>query len=268
MPKDAAPDPHFRHRHGLRVRMRALYHGSSPGAVRFRVTLLVVDLAIIAFFIAAPLMHERGIGFYLIDYLIAAVLSLDLAMRALAYSVIKDWLKKPVVWADLVVLGTLLFPALAVNFGFLRVLRLWSLVNSEFFWRTIGRRYDDTHVEDVTKAVSALVTFVFCATGFVYAAFTGRAEGIGGYVDALYFTVTSLTTTGYGDVLLPGAWGRLVSIVIMLVGVTLFVRLGQSLLQPRKVKFVCPKCALSRHDPDAVHCKACGTTLCIPDEGS
>ena len=125
-----------------------------------------------------------------------------------------------------------------------------------------------SHVEDVTKAVSALVTFVFCATGFVYAAFTGRAEGIGGYVDALYFPVTSLTTTGYGDVLLPGAWGRLVSIVIMLVGVTLFVRLGQSLLQPRKVKFVCPKCALSRHDPDAVHCKACGTTLCIPDEGS
>ena len=61
--------------------------------------------------------------------------------------------------------------------------------------------------------------------------------------------------------------GRLISIVIMLVGVTLFVRLGQTLLQPRKVKFVCPSCALSRHDPDAVHCKACGEMLCIPDEG-
>ena len=268
MPKPPDPDPPPRHHHGLRVRLRALYHGSSPGAVRFRVTLLIVDAAIIAFFIAAPLMHERGIGFYLIDYLIAAVLAVDLVMRALAYSDVKDWLKKPVVWADLLVLGTLLFPVLAVNFGFLRVLRLWSLVNSDFFWRTIGRRYDDTRVEDIVKAVGALVTFVFVATGFVYATFTGRAEGIAGYVDALYFTVTSLTTTGYGDVLLPGAWGRLVSIVIMLVGVTLFVRLGQSLLQPRKVKFVCPQCALSRHDPDAIHCKACGAMLCIPDEGA
>lgn len=267
MPKLDAPDAKSSKLHRLRVRMRALYHGTSPDAVRFRLTVLIVDLAIIAFFIAAPLMNERGVGFYLIDYLIAAVLAVDLTMRALAYSDIKDWLKQPVVWADLLVLGTLLFPTLAVNFGFLRVLRLWSLVNSDFFWRTIGRRYDDTHVEDVTKAVGALVTFVFCATGFVYASFTGRAEGIAGYVDALYFTVTSLTTTGYGDVLLPGAWGRLVSIVIMLVGVTLFVRLGQSLLRPRKVKFACPKCGLSRHDPDAVHCKACGTSLCIPNEG-
>ena len=63
MPKPPDPDPPPRHHHGLRVRLRALYHGSSPGAVRFRVTLLIVDAAIIAFFIAAPLMHERGIGF-------------------------------------------------------------------------------------------------------------------------------------------------------------------------------------------------------------
>jgi voltage-gated potassium channel len=265
MAKATAPHPH--HRHSLRVRLRALYHGSSPGAVRFRLTVLVIDLAIIGFFIVTPLVQERGRIFYVADYLIAAVLAADLFLRCLAYSDYKDWLKKPVVWADLIVLGTLLFPALALNFGFLRVLRLWSLVNSDFFWRTIGRRYDDTRVEDVTKAVGALVTFVFIATGFVYAAFTGRTEGIEGYVDALYFTVTSLTTTGYGDILLPGAWGRIVSIVIMLVGVTLFVRLGQTLLQPRKVKFVCPSCALSRHDPDAVHCKACGELLCIPDEG-
>ena len=251
----------------IRARLRALYHGSSQPAVRFRLAVLIIDLAIIGFFIAAPLMQERGMVFYVADYLIAAVLALDLIARSLAYSDLKDWLKKPVVWADLIVLGTLLFPAMAVNFGFLRVLRLWSLVNSEFFWRTIGRKYDDTRVEDITKAVGALVTFVFVATGFVYATFTGRAEGIAGYVDALYFTVTSLTTTGYGDVLLPGTLGRLISIVIMLVGVTLFVRLGQTLLQPRKVKFVCPSCALSRHDPDAVHCKACGEMLCIPDEG-
>jgi voltage-gated potassium channel len=247
--------------------LRALYHGSSQTAVRFRLAVLTIDLAIIGFFIAAPLMQERGIIFYIADYLIAAVLALDLVARSLAYSDVKDWLKKPVVWADLIVLGTLLFPALAVNFGFLRVLRLWSLVNSEFFWRTIGRKYDDTRVEDIAKAVASLVTFVFISTGFVYATFTGRAEGIVGYIDALYFTVTSLTTTGYGDVLLPGAWGRLVSIVIMLVGVTLFVRLGQSLLQPHKVKYPCPSCGLMRHDPDAVHCKACGEMLCIPDEG-
>ena len=102
-------------------------------------------------------------------------------------------------------------------------------------------------------------------TGFVYAGFLGH-PGLGSYIDALYFTVSTLTTTGYGDVLLPGAWGKVLSIVTMLAGVTLFFRLGQALLKPRKVRFPCPTCGLIRHDPDAVHCKACGTLLCIPND--
>jgi len=250
----------------LRARLRALYHGASPVAVRFRLAVLVIDLAIIGFFIAAPLLRGEGLIFYIIDYVIAAILFADLAARASAYSNIRDWLKKPIVWMDLFILATLLFPFF-FNLGFLRVLRLWTLIHSDFFWRTIGRRYDDTRVEDIVKALASLVTFVFVATGFVYTSFMGRYEGISGYIDALYFTVTSLTTTGYGDILLPGDWGRIVSILIMLGGVTLFVRLGQTLLRPNKVRYPCDQCGLQVHDPDAVHCKACGNQLCIPDEG-
>ena len=122
-------------------------------------------------------------------------------------------------------------------------------------------------MEEITRAIGNLVTFVFVVTGFVYTVYRGKHDGITGYVDALYFTVATLTTTGFGDITLPGVWGRLLSIAVMLVGITLFVRLGQSLLKPRKVHFPCPTCALQRHDPDAVHCKACGTILAIPDDG-
>jgi voltage-gated potassium channel len=52
----------------------------------------------------------------------------------------------------------------------------------------------------------------------------------------------------------------------MVVGITLFVRLGQALLRPHKVFFPCPRCQLQRHDYDAVHCKACGETLAIPND--
>ena len=55
--------------------------------------------------------------------------------------------------------------------------------------------------------------------------------------------------------------------MIMLAGVTLFLRLAQALFRPVKVRFPCPSCGLTRHEPDAVHCKACGTLLNIPDEG-
>ncbi len=253
--------------HGLRVRLRALYHGASPGAVRFRFAVISVDLLIIAFFVAAPIMRDIGGLFLILDYLIAAILTFDLAARLLAQPSLKSSFKRPMIWVDLFILVTLLFPEQLANFGFLRVLRLWTLVESEFFWRTVGRRYDGTRVEEVTKAAIGLLTFVFVITGFVYSTFMGRHDGIDGWVDALYFTITSLTTTGYGDITLPGVWGRLLSIFVMLVGVSLFIRLMQLLVRPHKVIFPCPECGLRRHDPDAVHCKACGKTLCIPDDG-
>ncbi len=252
----------------LRARLRYLYHGSSAVAVRFRLAVIFIDFAIIGFFLAAPIMNEAGLVFYVLDYLVAALLALDLAARAYAHTDLRDWLRKPVVWVDLFVLATLLFPAWLFNFGFLRLVRLWTLLNSDFFWRTVGRRYDDTRVEEITRAMSALVTFIFVVTGFVYATFRGRHEGISGYLDALYFTVATLTTTGFGDITLPGNWGRLLSIVVMLTGITLFLRLAQTLFKPHKVKFPCPTCGLQKHDPDAVHCKACGVILCIPDEGA
>jgi voltage-gated potassium channel len=52
----------------------------------------------------------------------------------------------------------------------------------------------------------------------------------------------------------------------MIFGVTLFFGLARAVLQPNKVRFRCPNCALLRHDADAVHCKACGATLKIPNE--
>lgn len=254
----------------LRVRalMRYLYHGSSPLAVRFRLAVIVIDFAIIGFFLAAPILREAGWAFYVFDVIVAIVLMADLTGRALAFTDVRDWLKKPATWVDLFILATLLFPEWLDNFGFLRMLRLWTLLSSDFFWTTVGRRFDDTRVEEVTRALAALVTFVFVATGFVYATFVGRHDALHGYLDALYFTVATLTTTGFGDITLPGAWGRVLSIVIMLTGITLFLRLAQTIVRPNKVRFPCQTCGLQKHDPDAVHCKACGESLCIPDEGN
>ena len=252
----------------LRARLRALYHGSSRAAVRFRLGVIVVDFAIIAFFIAAPLLkNQSGLIFYLIDYGIAAILAFDLIARASAYTDWRDWLKRPIVWVDLFVLATLLFPAWLYNLGFLRVLRLWTLLNSDFFWKTVGRGYNDTRVEDIVKALAALVTFVFVVTGFVYTSFMGRYEGISGYVDALYFTVTSLTTTGYGDIILPGMWGRLLSIAVMLGGVGLFFRLIQSLNVRTRCCIPARPAGFSGTIPTPCTARPAASTICIPDEG-
>lgn len=249
----------------LRALMRALYEGDSATAVRFRMGVIVVELALIGFFIASPFLREYPV-FLVIDYAAAVIVAADIAARGLASPGWRNWIVRPTVWVDLFILMTLLFPLWLFNLAFLRVLRLWSLFHSDVFWRTVGRRYDDTRWEDAAKATATMTTFVFVATGFVYVSFARTHPGISGYVDALYFTVAALTTTGFGDVTLPGVWGKLLSIIIMISGITLFVRLAQALIRPFKVRFACPTCGLMRHEPDAVHCKACGELLNLPNE--
>ena len=121
--------------------------------------------------------------------------------------------------------------------------------------------------ETAIRAALNLMIFIFAMTALVYQTQSGVNEKITNYVDALYFTVTTLSTTGFGDVTLVGSSGKLLSVAVMIFGISLFLRLVQVLLRPSKAHFPCPTCGLRRHDHDAVHCKACGTVLNIPDEG-
>ncbi len=253
--------------HPVQKKLHRLYFGSTPAAIRFQSVMLVLDVALIAFFMASPF-FDKGPWYLLVDYSIAVLVVVDLYFRAWAYGDFRKWLSRPIVWADLAVLASLIVPVYAANLGFLRILRAYSMINGQALWRVLNNgKWLDTHIADTTRAVANLIVFIFMVTALVHTGFAARTEGLNSYMDSLYFTITSLSTTGYGDITLPGFWGRLVSIFAMIGGVTLFFRLVQVAFRPHKVRYPCPACGLQRHDQDAVHCKACGTRICIEDEG-
>lgn len=246
-----------------RSRLHELYHGDSRDAVRFQALWLVFDVIIIAFFVAAPFL-PRGAAYLAFDYAIATLLALDLIARAWAFGNLAQWLRRPLVWADIAVLVSLIVPAYVANLGFLRILRAFSMVHGRAFWRVIARgRWRDSQVADTAKATVNLAVFIFMMAALVHSAFAARVPGIDSYMDSMYFTVTALTTTGFGDIVLPGFWGRGLSILIMIGGVSLFFRLVQVAMRIGKVRHPCARCGLLRHEPDAVHCKACGALLRI-----
>jgi voltage-gated potassium channel len=247
----------------LRARLRGLYNGHSREALRFQAAWLVFDALLIAFFMVSPFL-EKGTTFLVVDYIIAAILLIDLAARAWCHGHVVKWLMRPLVWADLAVLASLIVPVYAANLGFLRILRAYSLIHGQALWRFTPQRW--APYEETIKAVANLLVFVFMMTALVHTSFAAQVPQIQSYMDSLYFTVTSLSTTGYGDITLPGAWGRTISIIAMLGGVTLFFRMIQVAMRPPKVRHPCPACGLQRHEIDAVHCKACGTLLNIPDD--
>jgi voltage-gated potassium channel len=251
----------------LRDRLRDLYEGNSQTSHRFRYGLLLFDLLTVLFVVVTSFVPRTEIV-ERIDVLVGILLALDIGARfAISRKPLGEF-KHPSTWADMVALASFLAPITGEGFAFLRILRTLRLLHT---FQILRRLRSDSDFfrrnEEVVIAVAHLFVFIFIMTGIVYETQFRTNPQIANYVDALYFTITSLTTTGYGDVTLPGSLGRLISVAIMIAGVTLFLRLAQVLFRPHKVRFPCPDCGLQRHDQDAVHCKACGRVLCIPDEG-
>ncbi|WP_421695340.1 potassium channel family protein [Aestuariivirga sp.] len=250
----------------LRDRLRILYDGEAPASIRFRYGLLIFDLATIAFVIASSFLHWPATEY--IDAVIGVLLLVDFLARL--------WIAKRRVRMvtgiygiiDIVVIVSMLAPIVGEGLAFLRVARVLRLLRSYTMVKRLRQDFPWFRTnEQIVMSALNLAVFIFIMTALVYETQHVSNPEINNYADALYFTVTALTTTGFGDVVLRGTGGRMIAVVIMIFGVSLFLRLIQVMLRPDKVYFQCPDCGLTRHDRDAVHCKACGRILNIPDEG-
>jgi voltage-gated potassium channel len=249
----------------LTARIHELYNGFSRQARLFRIGMLAFDVLSLVFFVAtSTVRHETWV--VTIDVMIAAVITADLAARYIIAVDARSWLKSFETWTDIVVILSLLAAAVYENLLFLRALRLLRsyrvLAELRSSYEPIRRNYDQI------KAVLNLAIFIFVMSSVVFVLQEGPNDNINSYVDALYFTITALSTTGFGDIVLVGDSGKLLSIIIMIVGISLFLRMLQTIFRPAKVRFKCPDCGLRRHDFDASHCKACGRVLAIEDDGA
>ncbi len=252
----------------LRRELHALYFGDDRRAVRFHLLLLALDLLALAFFLVATFVEPTP-ALARAEFALGLVLSVEFAARALAERRVRRYLLSWQALADLLVIATLLVPAFAGQFAFLRVLRAVRILHSRLVLRRLERFVPALATRrHAVRAALDLVVFVFVTSAVVYVQQKPVNPAIRDYLDALYFTVTALTTTGFGDIVPVGTTGRVLAVVVMIVGISLFIRLAQRLVRPPKVEYPCPRCGLRLHDPDAVHCKHCGTVLRIPTEGA
>ncbi|MDP5031610.1 MAG: ion channel [Paraglaciecola sp.] len=249
-------------------KIELLYLGNSRAANRFRWSLLAFDALTICYFIISSFFHyfselrwiEIGIG---LVYVVELLARLFISKKR-----VQDILH-PVGLADLIVILSLFAPSLAANFSFLRVARALRLLRSYHVIKNLRRQSSFVRAnEEILFSIVNLLVFIFVITAVVLVSQEGKNPGIANYVDALYFTITTLTTTGFGDITLLGTDGRILAVLIMIFGISLFLRLIQTIFRPNKVKYECPSCGLNRHDSDAIHCKHCGHIVHIETEGS
>lgn len=126
----------------------------------------------------------------------------------------------------------------------------WRRDRSLLIWRRENRLFR-LH-EDALLAGVNLLVLIFMAAFLVLVVAFGDDGGPSAHVDALYFTVSTLTTMGFGDIALTMPGGKLLSVCIMVLGVGSFLRLARASFSPR-VRLTClegrSEPARARRDP-------------------
>lgn len=251
----------------LRAKLRNLYNGDTPAAHRFRYGVLIFDALTILFVIGTSF-FERSLWVEVLDGIFGVLIFADFAIRVwLTNNTLRHFARLST-WTDLIAVLSFLAPIAGEGLGFLRILRTLRLLQTYHLLNRLRHdfKFFRAH-EPIILAATNLMVFVFVMTGLIYAFQESANPQINNYADALYFTITTLTTTGFGDITLTGSGGRMLAVFVMIFGVTLFLRLLQVLFRPPKVRQECKTCGLVLHDADAIHCKHCGQVIHIKTEG-
>ena len=86
------------------------------------------------------------------------------------------------------------------------------------------------------------------------------------FCDSFYYTIITVTTVGFGDIIPITEGGRFITLLMILSGIV-FIPWQASQIIKEWVRFtdkknvVCPQCGLQYHDRDATYCKACGHVI-------
>ncbi|HLO50357.1 MAG TPA: ion transporter [Kamptonema sp.] len=156
-----------------------------------------------------------------------------------------------------------------VNISFVRVFRWFRILRLLRFFEfkiSIFRISSDDGVI-FARILFTLFTIIFVYSGLIYQVeHPVNPKNFNTFLDAVYFSVVTMTTVGFGDVIPISEIGRLLTVLMILSGIALIPwQLGDLIKQfvktANQVENTCKSCGLSVHDTDARFCKNCGTKL-------
>ncbi|HIK07887.1 MAG TPA: potassium channel family protein [Trichormus sp. M33_DOE_039] len=144
-----------------------------------------------------------------------------------------------------------------------RILRLIRFIDKQFLFNSVSTADSIIFI----RILFTLFAIIFVYSGLIYQVeHPVNAQVYGTFLDAFYFSVVTMTTVGFGDVTPISELGRLLTVLMILTGVTLIPWQVGDLIKglvktANQVETVCLGCGLAFHDKDADFCKRCGAKL-------
>ena len=119
----------------------------------------------------------------------------------------------------------------------------------------------------ISVFLMAVMIIVVIVGSFMYV-IEGESNAFTDIPTGIYWAIVTLTTVGYGDISPQTPVGKALASLLMIIGYGIIavptgivtVELAQASRQAI-ITQACPECGAEGHDPDATHCKYCGTHL-------
>ncbi|MDJ0569595.1 MAG: ion transporter [Pleurocapsa sp. MO_192.B19] len=202
-----------------------------------------------------------------IDFIILVVFTIEYLLRFWSAENPKKFFFEFFSLIDLITILPLLLGWMDIRF--IRVFRWFRILRIVRFWNVekqlLGIQTEDSII--FVRIFLTLFTLIFVYAGLIYQVeHQVNSDHLKNFFDAFYFVVVTMTTVGYGDVTPLSHSGKVMTLLMIFTGV-LFIPwqfselIGQVVKTSSLVEQKCTKCGLSRHDPDALFCKHCGTKL-------
>ncbi len=158
-----------------------------------------------------------------------------------------------------------------VDISFIRILRWFRILRLIRFieGRTFFGRISTEDSVILARIIFTLFAIIFVYSGLIYQVeHPVNPKVFSTFFDAVYFSVVTMTTVGFGDVTPISEGGRLMTVLMILTGIALIPwQLGDLIKRLVKtanlVETLCPTCGLSFHDADAQFCKLCGSKVTL-----
>lgn len=112
------------------------------------------------------------------------------------------------------------------------------------------------------------VSLIVVVIGTLMYIIEGQTNGFENIPKSIYWSVVTLTTVGYGDVVPVTSLGKFLASIIMILGYGI-IAVPTGIVSASMVKATqknvstqaCRECSKEGHEPDAIHCKHCGAKL-------
>ena len=206
-------------------------------------------------------------GLAVVDWGILTLFTLEYGLRLWSAERWWQYALSPYGLLDLITILPFLLGFLDMRFvrllRWLRVLRLVRFLDD----RALVGRLTAGDTLAIVRIVFTLFAIIFIYAGIIFQLEEARyPDTFGTFLDAVYFSVVTMTTVGYGDITPISELGRLFTVLMILTGIALIpTQLGDLLRRVVKashtVQLACDHCGWWLHDGDAHFCKRCGAAL-------